>query len=107
MSSFATYTTPYPMNKIDTSSPRRFKDSLLAASSGIADSDFRSMHDHGMATANNSSGRWGDVVICVGVAQKDGVVAVRNTNDPDKTTALFTNEEWKVFVDGVKAGKFD
>ena len=97
---------------IDVTNPRSFKDSLTRAAAGIGDDDFISMHNHPQMSSSPSpnvpsSGKWGGVVICVGVAQKDGMVALRNTNDPDKTTALFTNEEWDVFVKGVKAGMFD
>lgn len=44
---------------------------------------------------------------CVEVAYKDGYVAVRNSADPNKTTVIFTLNEWKTFIAGVKAGKFD
>ncbi len=44
---------------------------------------------------------------CVAVAVKTNGVAVRNSNDPTKTTAFFTRAEWKAFVSGVKAGEFD
>ena len=92
------------------SSPRAFKDSLTAISHSIKDNDFVSMHDNSKKKDKDdtpTSGSWGMVQICVGIASKDGVVAVRNTNDPDKTTTLFTKEEWRVFVDGVKSGHFD
>lgn len=44
---------------------------------------------------------------CVGVAIKDGAVAVRNTNDATKTTLQFTTSEWHEFVKAVKIGEFD
>jgi hypothetical protein len=44
---------------------------------------------------------------CVEVAQKDGTTAVRNSNDPTKTTVFFTQNEWKAFVAGVKNDEFD
>ncbi len=44
---------------------------------------------------------------CVMVAMKEGVVAVRDSKDPTKNTIVFTNTEWKAFVDGVKDGEFD
>ena len=44
---------------------------------------------------------------CVEVAYKDGYVAIRNSADPNKTTVVFTLNEWKTFVAGVKAGEFD
>jgi hypothetical protein len=44
---------------------------------------------------------------CVAVAIRRDIVAVRNSNDPEKKTALFTPEEWDVFIDAVKNGEFD
>ena len=44
---------------------------------------------------------------CVQVAARDGVVGVRDSKDPEKTTLKFTAEEWKAFVEGVKSGEFD
>lgn len=44
---------------------------------------------------------------CVAVAQKDGMVAVRDTKDANKTTLLFTRDEWEAFVAGVKNNEFD
>ena len=45
--------------------------------------------------------------ICVMVAHKDGAIAVRDSKDPERTTLLFNEEEWGVFVQGVKDGEFD
>ena len=45
--------------------------------------------------------------ICVMVAHKDGAIAVRDSKDASKTTLIFNEAEWKVFVDGVRAGQFD
>jgi hypothetical protein len=36
-----------------------------------------------------------------------GVVAIRDSKDPDGGTLLFTPEEWREFVIGVRAGKLD
>jgi Domain of unknown function (DUF397) len=44
---------------------------------------------------------------CAEVAHKDGFVAVRNSSDPTRTTVVFTIDEWRVFVDGIKNGEFD
>lgn len=44
---------------------------------------------------------------CVGVAIKNGAVAVRNTKDATKTTLRFTASEWHEFVKAVKIGEFD
>jgi hypothetical protein len=43
----------------------------------------------------------------VAVAQKSGVVAVRNSNDSTKNTVYFTNAEWDAFIGGAKKGEFD
>ena len=45
--------------------------------------------------------------ICVMVAHKDGAIAVRDSKDASKMTLVFNEEEWSVFVKGVKAGEFD
>jgi hypothetical protein len=49
------------------------------------------------------------VPYCVTVGQaQDGSVIVRNSQDSDSAKALiFTKEEWKAFVKGVKANEFD
>ncbi|MFI6796667.1 DUF397 domain-containing protein [Streptosporangium canum] len=45
---------------------------------------------------------------CVEVADNlPGVVAVRDSKDPDGPKLLFTPAEWRSFVGGVKAGGFD
>jgi hypothetical protein len=45
---------------------------------------------------------------CVEVARNlPGVVAVRDSNDPDGPVLLFTPDEWRAFVAGARAGEFD
>lgn len=44
---------------------------------------------------------------CVVVAHKDGVIAVRDTKDANKTTLQFNKDEWQAFIAGVKSGEFD
>ncbi|MFC4015184.1 DUF397 domain-containing protein [Nonomuraea purpurea] len=45
---------------------------------------------------------------CVEVAMNlPGVVAVRDSKDPDGPKLIFTPAEWKTFVNGLKAGDFD
>ncbi|MBG0825135.1 DUF397 domain-containing protein [Planomonospora sp. ID91781] len=45
---------------------------------------------------------------CVEVADNlPGVVAVRDSKDPDGPKLLFTPAEWRAFVGGVKSGEFD
>lgn len=43
---------------------------------------------------------------CVEVAQTDGVVGVRNSNDPSEIV-IFTTAEWDKFLMGVREGEFD
>lgn len=45
--------------------------------------------------------------VCVMVAHKDGAIAVRDSKDSSKKTLVFNEEEWRVFVQGVKDGEFD
>ncbi|MEU4407451.1 DUF397 domain-containing protein [Streptosporangium sp. NPDC023963] len=45
---------------------------------------------------------------CVEVAANlPGVVAVRDSKDPQGPKLLFTPAEWRAFVGGVKIGEFD
>ena len=44
---------------------------------------------------------------CVQVAFPDGLVAVRDSKDPQGRALLFTPEEWQAFLDGVRDGQFD
>ena len=43
---------------------------------------------------------------CVEVAAKDGIVAVRDTKNPERML-VFSRTEWEAFVQGVKKGEFD
>jgi uncharacterized protein DUF397 len=44
---------------------------------------------------------------CVEVARSlPGVVAVRDSKDPDGPALMFAAGEWRAFVVGVRAGKF-
>ena len=45
--------------------------------------------------------------ICVEVAHKNGIVAVRDNKDLSIAPLRFTSTEWKAFVSGVKKGQFD
>jgi hypothetical protein len=48
---------------------------------------------------------WGN---CVEVCwTPDGAVLVRDSKHPEQEPLSFTDEEWKAFVEGVKAGEFD
>ncbi|HEY8526678.1 MAG TPA: DUF397 domain-containing protein [Acidimicrobiales bacterium] len=45
---------------------------------------------------------------CVAAARRpDGLVAVRNSNAPERGTVTFTSAEWDAFLAGVKDGEFD
>ncbi|MDU0290511.1 DUF397 domain-containing protein [Saccharothrix longispora] len=44
---------------------------------------------------------------CVETKFTDDAVHVRNNLRPDAGTAVFTHEEWEVFVAGVKDGDYD
>jgi hypothetical protein len=43
----------------------------------------------------------------VEVAFAGDAVAVRDTKDRQGAMLLFTGDEWKAFLEGVKAGEFD
>jgi len=43
---------------------------------------------------------------CVEVGQLPAVVAVRDSKDPDGPRLVFSPEEWRAFVVGMKAGEF-
>jgi hypothetical protein len=45
---------------------------------------------------------------CVEVARNlPGVVAVRDSKDPEGPKLAFTPDEWRAFAAGVRAGQFD
>lgn len=44
---------------------------------------------------------------CVEVAQRNGMIVMRNSNEPRGQLLHCTTEEWQSFVRGVKAGEFD
>jgi hypothetical protein len=51
-----------------------------------------------------SSGNGGQ---CVEVARNlPGVVAVRDSKNPEGPTLAFTPQEWRVFLDGIRADEF-
>jgi uncharacterized protein DUF397 len=55
--------------------------------------------------STRSGGNGGD---CVEVAVNlPGIVAVRDTKDPDGAALVFTHAEWLAFVGGVRDGEFD
>lgn len=44
---------------------------------------------------------------CVEVTQRDGMILMRDSKEPDGNPLRYTAEEWKTFLRGVKAGEFD
>ena len=44
---------------------------------------------------------------CVEVAPLNGLLAVRDSRNPNGPVLLYTGEEWRAFVAGVKNGEFD
>jgi hypothetical protein len=44
---------------------------------------------------------------CVEVAPYQGMVAVRNSREPEGVVLMYTADEWSAFVDGAKKGEFD
>jgi hypothetical protein len=55
--------------------------------------------------STRSGGNGGD---CVEVAGNlPGIVAIRDTKDPDGATLVFTHAEWRAFLAGVRDGEFD
>ena len=65
----------------------------------FADEDFKK--------SSFSFGKHPPVWDCVMIAQTDGAILVRDSKDADKTTLVFTLDEWDAFVKGVKNGEFD
>jgi hypothetical protein len=44
---------------------------------------------------------------CVEVAVIDGIVAVRDSKDPNGTVQMHSPEDWRAFLDGIANGDFD
>ena len=44
---------------------------------------------------------------CVELAPFDGMVAMRDSKDPDGPVLVYTPAEWHAFLHGAKAGEFD
>lgn len=45
--------------------------------------------------------------LCVQIARKDGVVAVKDSKNPTAKPLMFSNQEWTAFINGAKQGLFD
>jgi uncharacterized protein DUF397 len=44
---------------------------------------------------------------CVELAPVDGMVAIRDSKDPEGPILRYTAAEWHAFLDGAKRGEFD
>jgi hypothetical protein len=44
---------------------------------------------------------------CVEVAERDGMIVLRSSKQSDGSVLQYTAEEWRSFVQGIKAGEFD
>jgi Domain of unknown function (DUF397) len=44
---------------------------------------------------------------CVEIASTSGKVALRDSKDPDGPILVYTNAEFKAFLDGARNGEFD
>jgi Domain of unknown function (DUF397) len=44
---------------------------------------------------------------CVELAPLEGMVAMRDSKDPDGPVLVYTPAEWRAFLHGAKAGEFD
>jgi hypothetical protein len=57
------------------------------------------------AKSSHSGGNGGQ---CVEVASNlPGIVAVRDSKDPDGPALIFTPDEWRAFAAGIRGGEFD
>ncbi len=57
------------------------------------------------AKSSHSGGNGGQ---CVEVASNlPGIVAVRDSKDPDGPKLIFTPDEWRAFAAGIRGGEFD
>jgi hypothetical protein len=60
-----------------------------------------------LSTADWFKSTYTTVNECVEVAFVDGMVAVRDSHDPDGAKLVFTQGEWTAFTKGAKEGQFD
>jgi Domain of unknown function (DUF397) len=44
---------------------------------------------------------------CVEVTRQDGMLVIRDSKHPMAGTQRYTQQEWRAFVLGIKAGEFD
>ena len=60
-----------------------------------------------LATANWRKSSHSGANGCVEVARGGDRIAVRDSKDPSGPILLFTPQEWRAFVAGVRDGEFD
>jgi hypothetical protein len=66
------------------------------------------MSDYNLSAATWRTARACNNSACVQVAHlPGGMVALRDSKDPEKAPHVFDGEEWAAFVAGIKAGDFD
>ena len=58
-----------------------------------------------ISTKSDSGG--GSCVEAGPLADGSGRVAVRHSHHPDAATIIYTPQEWRAFIEGVKDGEFD
>jgi hypothetical protein len=64
--------------------------------------------DLNRAEWRKSSYSTGNGGACVEVARNlPGIVAVRDSKDPDGPALIFTPDEWRSFAAGIRGGEFD
>jgi Domain of unknown function (DUF397) len=44
---------------------------------------------------------------CVEVARRGGLIAVRDSKNPEGAVLMYTPHEWDCFLDGARRGEFD
>lgn len=82
---------------------RIFESVMFAKSTMCAQStDSVSEEDRNEVDRGNSAA--GD---CVEVAHAQGMIGVRHSSDPSGALLVFSKDEWKAFVGGVRNGEFD
>lgn len=64
--------------------------------------------DKGWIKSSRSNGSGGSNCVEVKIgSMPDGSVLVRDSKNPTGGSLVFTQDEWRAFIDGAKAGEFD
>lgn len=48
-----------------------------------------------------------EVGSCVRIAQKDDLILIGDSKDPDGPVLAYSRAEWRTFAEGIKQGDFD